>query len=112
MINTLQEKAAQGAKRAAWATMGTVLLCVGIAFLTTAAWMVLSTLQDTLFAALVIGFVYTGLGGIAVALGASSNRPPKKSATPLAPPARKDDTFERMAAAFLTGFQSAKDYRR
>jgi hypothetical protein len=114
MINALQEKAARGAKRAAWVTAGTVLFCVGIAFLTAAAWMVLSTLQDAQFAALVIGFAYAGLGGVAVAIGMTSHRTTNVAPDPhsLSRPAGQDDTFERMTAAFLTGFQSAKEFRR
>ena len=99
MINALQEKAAQGAKRAAWATAGTVLLCVGVAFLTAAAWMVLSTLQDALFAALVIGFIYTGLGGIV---------PPKKAQRLLRPLPARTTRLSGWQLHFLQGFNLRK----
>lgn len=110
MIKKFQRQLAQGARRAAWATAGTLLLVVGIGFLTAAAWMVLSTLKDAQFAALVIGFVYVGLGGLVVAIGMTSNRAPDIRSLPH--PVGPDDTLERMAAAFFTGFQSAKDFRR
>ncbi|MBU2867785.1 phage holin family protein [Pacificibacter marinus] len=110
MIKSFQRQLAQGARRAAWATAGTLMLVVGLAFLTSAAWMVLSALRDAQFAALVIGCVYVGFGGVAVAIGMVSNRVPDPQ--PLPRPAGPDDTLERMAAAFFTGFQSAKDFRR
>lgn len=110
MIKPFQRQLAQGARRAAWATAGTLLLTVGLAFLTAAAWMVLSTVKDAQFAALVIGCVYIGFGGIAVAIGVRSNRACDPLPSPR--PASPDDTFERMATAFFAGFQSAKEFRR
>jgi hypothetical protein len=74
----------------------------------------LSTLKDPQFAALVIGFVYAGLGGIAFAIGASSGKHKHSvpASQPLAAPKGPEDTYERMAVAFMTGFQSAKEFRR
>lgn len=60
---------------------------IGLAFLTSAAWIYLSDIRSTLFAALVIGGVYTGLGLIMFAL-ASRDRPvPMAHPTNSEPPA-------------------------
>ncbi|RPE67138.1 PUCC protein [Pacificibacter maritimus] len=117
-MSTLKEKTVQGAKRAAWISLGTAMLCVGVAFLTAAAWMVLSAVKDAQFAALIIGLSYAGIGCIAVVIGTSSSHHsgrhvgPEHHPEPLTPHARSDDTFERMAAAFMTGMQSAKTFRK
>ncbi|SFR08702.1 hypothetical protein [Poseidonocella sedimentorum] len=121
MLEALQDKAAEGARRAAWAVVGSLLLAVGAGFLTVAAWMVLDAVRDAQFAALVIGLTYAGGGILALGFGAArthrSRRPLGHGAqgpahlrsTPEAPAA---DPFERMARAFAEGFQTGRAMRR
>lgn len=109
MRSGVQSHLARGARRAAWATAGALLLGVGLAFLTGAAWLVLEALRGPAFAALVIGLVYAGAGLLAFGLGARRarcNLPP--------PPAEEqgERVFERMAVAFGEGFRAGKAMRR
>ncbi|PTQ74924.1 phage holin family protein [Celeribacter persicus] len=109
MLNTLQSHLARGARRAAWASAGALLLLVGAGFLTVTAWLVLSSLRDAQFAALVIGLFYVGAGLIALAMGA--RRPPPVTPRP-DPCQMQQDLFERIAIAFSEGFQAGKAMRR
>ncbi|WP_298493500.1 hypothetical protein [uncultured Maritimibacter sp.] len=76
MFAALRWKAHLAARKAAFGLVGVLLLTVGLTFLTTAAWIGLVQVADTLTAALVIGGVYTGFGLIALALAARRPRVP------------------------------------
>lgn len=56
------------ARRSAFAIVASVLLGVGIAFLTVAGWIYLASISTRLTAALVIGFFYFGGGIILLAI--------------------------------------------
>ena len=113
MFSAMQSHLARGARRAAWATAGGGLLAVGTAFLTVAAWLVLSETRDAQFAALVIGLFYVGVGLVALALGTKrTSKPPATAAAPLTPQDGQQDVFERIAAAFGEGFQTGKAMKR
>ena len=67
-IYTVGEALSNIARRSAYIAGGTIFLVVGIAFLTTGGWMVLSDVRDPAFASLVCGAVYAGLGLIIVGI--------------------------------------------
>ncbi len=108
MRSGVQAHLARGARRAAWATAGALLLGVGLAFLTGAAWLVLEALRGPAFAALVIGLVYAGAGLLALGLGA------RRARCDLPPQAEGQGArvFEQMAVAFGEGFLAGKAMRR
>lgn len=108
MLYDLQYKAAQGARRAALGAAGVTLIGVGTGFLTVAAWLVLSALRDAQFAALVIGLVYFGAGGIFVAMSMRPRIPSRSAHVPNVEPTTQ---AENIAAAFFRGFQTGKDFR-
>ena len=72
----LERKLAQAGRKAASITASAVLILIGAAFLTVAAWIFLSVAQSALFAATVIGTFYVGLGLVILGLGVS--RPPRR----------------------------------
>ena len=80
-------------RRAGFGLGGAVLMVIGAAFLTIAAWLALAEAQSPQFAALVLGCVYFGVGALVVALGTRRPRRvvPKSSASGL-------------SAAFAQGF--------
>lgn len=83
------QAAADAAHRAGMAARKAVLmagaglaLCVGFGFLTAALWIFLATVQDHLFAALVIGLIYVGAGMILIAVAAKGRPQPIPHAAP------------------------------
>ncbi|WP_434289625.1 phage holin family protein [Celeribacter sp. SCSIO 80788] len=110
MLNAVQTKVARGARRVAWVSAGMLLLLVGAGFLTTSAWLVLSTLHGAQFAALVIGLFYVGSGLISLALGTKRQVPAPVLAPPSGP--TQPDVFARLAMAFSEGFQVGAAMRR
>lgn len=114
MLNDLQHKAAQSARRAALGGIGLVMICLGVGFLTAAAWLVLSEVRDSQFAALIIGMTYLGLGVIALALSKKSGPPARASDVP--PPHAVNSDPEALVAslavAFYKGFRRGKDIRK
>jgi hypothetical protein len=84
---------ADAGRRAALGFGAAVLLLIGLAFLTVAAWLALAALRDPLFAALVIGLVYLGLGLILLAMAGRRAPPP-----PPPDPATRDDALRAAMA--------------
>ncbi|WP_417261706.1 phage holin family protein [Celeribacter sp.] len=118
MLTALQHQLTRGARRAAWVSAGGILMAVGIGFLTVAAWIMLSTLRDAQFAALVIGLVYVGVGLVIIALNTQGTRAStlekqraeeayRRTACP-----SEDDLFARIAIAFSEGLQAGKALRK
>ncbi|WP_321364660.1 phage holin family protein [uncultured Celeribacter sp.] len=118
MLTALQHNLARGARRAAWVSVGGVLMAVGIGFLTVAAWIMLSTLRDAQFAALVIGLVYVGFGMVIVAVNSSGDRRQSleqqraEEVRRRAESPPEDDLFARIAVAFAEGVQAGKALRK
>ena len=86
-------------RRAGFGLGGAVLVAIGAAFLTVAAWITLVEMRDAQFAALVIGAVYVGLGLIVMVLGTRRPRyvpPAAATAAPL--------SMSGLSAAFAQGF--------
>ncbi|WP_066707612.1 hypothetical protein [Celeribacter ethanolicus] len=110
MLNAVHTRVARGARRAAWASVGLLLLLVGTGFLTVAAWLVLSALHGAQFAALVIGLLYVGAGLMALALATKRQTPPTPLASPSGP--TQQDLFARIALAFGEGVQAGRSMRR
>ncbi|MGI3168560.1 phage holin family protein [Pseudooceanicola sp. C21-150M6] len=82
-------------RRAGFGLAGLCLFCIGLAFLTVAAWIALSDLRDALFAATVIGCSYAGLGLIIAVLGM---RRPRRMPPP------QPVSLAGLGAAFAQGF--------
>lgn len=95
-----QRAIADAGRRAVLGLGAMLLLTVGLAFLTVAAFIALAALRDPLFAALVIGLAYLGLGLILMALaGRRPPAPPQPSPEELAERAARRDAALRAAMA-------------
>ncbi|WP_375691462.1 hypothetical protein [Pseudooceanicola sp. LIPI14-2-Ac024] len=93
------------AQKAAISMGGVILLLIGLAFLTSAAWIALSEARSTLFAATVIGCAYFGLGLILLAV-ASMRRPvppPAPAAVAADPASQVTLTLGTLTGAFVQG---------
>jgi len=101
MLEDVKKSASEKARRAGVISAGAVISCVGVAFLTAAAWIYLSAVLDTLLAAMIIGAAYLGVGLIMIGLGANRKQPvppaPQPAAAPEGPP---------MMQAFMYGLQA------
>ena len=72
LITGLKLEAKHTARRAAFALGGFVFILIGIAVLCVAGWIVLAEMRDPVFASLVVGAVFFGIGIILLGL---SRRP-------------------------------------
>lgn len=104
------------ARRSAFAFGGAVFTAIGIAFLTTAGWLVLAELRDPTFAWLICGAVYLGAGLVFLGLSRKRNTnerrrafdPGRAGPEPLA--TKPDQPLPPLAAAFILGLNAG--YRR
>ncbi|WP_458792838.1 phage holin family protein [Yoonia sp. MH D7] len=70
----VEKKIEAAARKAALFSVSGLLATIGVAFLTCAAWLLLTELRSELFAATVIGAIYLGFALIGFAVAASSKR--------------------------------------
>jgi len=84
MFGTIALSARLAARRAAFGLVSTLLLLVGFAFFTAAAFMAMQAARGAIFAALVVGAAYTGLALILLAIGMRRPLPPPVAAPPVA----------------------------
>lgn len=74
MLHALQHKMRVTARRTALGLAGAFALCVGLGFLTAAAWIMLAAATSALTATFVLGAVYAGLGLISLAFATARSR--------------------------------------
>ena len=101
MFGSLRHTARMAARRTAFGLGAALMLLVGLAFLTVAAWLALSAARDALFAATVIGAGYFGLGLILLAL--SARRGSHHTPRPVAASSPAEATLQGLAGAFMQG---------
>ncbi len=115
LISAVKHRSARAVKRALMRAVGAVFLLVGIAFLTSAGWIVLAEAYSTLFAALIISGVFLGIGLILLGIAATSRERREYDAEdallrdPAAPPA--PGTMSPLAEAFIIGLNAAQAVR-
>ncbi|MFZ5965067.1 phage holin family protein [Thalassococcus sp. BH17M4-6] len=88
-----------------------ILFLVGLGFLTSALWMVLSTWQDPLFAAQVLGSGFVGLSAIVFLIAKIVSRP-RRVVPPPAAHASQTDPLIQMLEGFLLGMDAGRRTRR
>ena len=71
-VDAARKSATDVVRKSALMLVGSVLLGVGIAFLTVAAWIAIASMSSSLTAALIIAFVYVGAGLILFAVSLNS----------------------------------------
>jgi hypothetical protein len=111
-VSGLKLQARAAARRAGFTFLGTVFLLIGIGFLTAAAWIVLSEMRDPLFAALVLGGVFVGLGLIFFGISMSRYVRVRVAAPP--PPAGTHAlayALPALAEAFMMGISAGSATR-
>ncbi len=108
----LKEMAARTARQAGLASGGALMICVGVGFLTLAAWIYLEISFGAQISALIIAGFYLGVGFILLGLaGSGSSQPVPESEEKQAPESAEGPPIMQ---AFLYGLQAgmAADRRR
>ncbi|APE41985.1 hypothetical protein BOO69_00080 [Sulfitobacter alexandrii] len=111
-----QVKAAQTAQTAALGLGASLLLAVGLGFLTAALWIYLVTVSGALMAALVIGAIYVGAGFVVLAVLSAKRRSAKRELEKIEYEKQKgadiQSTLQQLILAFVTGMQAGRTGRR
>jgi hypothetical protein len=95
-----------------------LLLCVAAGFITVAIWMVTAATWSPLAAALILGLLYLGLGGLLLAFALTSGDPRAAEADAQdrtraqSPAAGPSAPFPPLAEAFVFGLDTALRLRR
>ncbi len=119
IASDLKHSARATARAVAFSTLGAFFALIGTGFLTVALWLLLASLQTTLFAATVIGAIYCAVGFLFLAVGTSgrsrsaSTGPEFSSGRTGTPPA--NDTREplvQLAEGFAMGMQAGRSARQ
>lgn len=117
MLAQIQERLAQGVRRAAYSTGAGLCFLVGAAFLTAAAWIYLAETTSPELAALIIGAAWVGFGFILLGLGSGGRTPRRHAAPP--DPAAPPETHSvpppsgfGLAQAFLFGLEAGRGSAR
>ncbi|WP_146590027.1 phage holin family protein [Puniceibacterium confluentis] len=103
---TLRDYARRTSRAITFSAAGAVLVAIGLGFLTAAFWMMLAELRSAIFAAQVVGFLYTGAGLILFAVARAQRR--LYRAPPAAPAAATVDPFMKMIEGFLIGLDAGR----
>ncbi len=103
MLSQIKTSATKSLRRAGFISAGAILVSVGAAFLTVAAWLTLSSTFDALMAATVIGSVYFGAGLLVIGLNLRADDEPVELHKPDHVPVEKTPP---MLQAFLYGLQA------
>jgi hypothetical protein len=103
----IEQKVAKTARKAGLVTASAALMLVGAGFLTAAVWIYLATTQTALFAAVVIGMAYLGLGAVTLGFAAKTPEPPHEP-----DPLQGLTPMQTVLVAFLQGMDQGKRAKR
>jgi len=112
MLARLQASLRQTLRRTAFGVAGGLFLILGIGFLTAAVWLTLAIAHGGLFASVILGLVFCGVGLVFLALSA---RKPAQAPAPIAvatPTAAKAPLEADLMAAFLGGLDAGRAMAR
>lgn len=114
VVSDLRRSAREGARVAAFTTIGALFTLVGIGFLTAALWMLVSIFQSPLYATTLIGALYCAAGFILMALGLrrKSERAAFTSQAADLPPTAPREPWVQLAEGFALGLQAGRDARK
>lgn len=107
----IEQKVERAARKGAAFSAAAVLGSVGVAFLTSAAWMVLSEVRSETFAATVIGASYLGAAAIAAAVGVKK-QPSTKEAFSQTQSASEMSPLQMVILSFVQGFEQGRQKDR
>ena len=111
LIDSAKSDARETARKAAWSTGGSFFVLVGLGFLASAGWMVLEEVRDAIFASLVLGGVFAGVGFIAIGVAHMRHRRyvrEKRAAAAARGVPTSKDIWVPLAEAFLLGLGAAQ----
>lgn len=102
------------ARKAGLATAGAFMALVGIAFLTTAAWISLAAAFGALVAASTIGFVFLGAACLVLALAFTerTSRAPRRQPPRPQPHPTAETPAQLVVLSFLQGLEQGQQARR
>jgi hypothetical protein len=109
-------RARKGARRIGLLLVSAAFLATAAGFLTVAMWILLETTFSALIAAVVLGGLYLGAGGLTLYAATSPSRSEREArlaqAQAQAHPAGRDAPFPPLAEAFVFGLDTALRLRR
>lgn len=118
LASNVKDSARAAARAAAFSMLGGIFALVGIAFLTVALWLLLEQMDGALFAATVIGALYTAVGFLLLAFGArgktqsSAHRAQaQRAATHPGTPTAEREPLVQVAEGFAIGMQAGRSAR-
>ncbi|QFT58142.1 hypothetical protein FIU94_04840 [Sulfitobacter sp. THAF37] len=116
LAHKAQIKAAQTAQTAVLGLGASLLLAVGIGFLTTAFWIFLVSIADALIAALIIGALYAGAGMIMLAVMSAKRRAAQRQLERIELEKQTGSdlqgTIQQLILAFVTGITAGRTGHR
>ncbi|MEI4260806.1 hypothetical protein V8352_03410 [Roseovarius sp. D0-M9] len=112
MVEALKMRSARAIRRALLRGIGVALVAVGVGFLASAGWILLAEAYSNLFASLIMGGIFLGLGLIFLGVASSSKdrredimAEAAAAHDPAAPPSRSN--MSPLAEAFIIGLNAA-----
>jgi hypothetical protein len=108
MLAHFQASVRQALRRSAFGVAGGLFLLLGFGFLTAAAWLALALAHGALFASMILGLVFCGVGLICLAMAA--RKPPAPAPAPALPPTVVSQT--NLLAAFMGGLRTGRAMAR
>lgn len=109
ILKPIKSAAARAGKRAAWSVGGILFAAVGLGFMTAALWLVLLTVVTPLYACVVLGLIYLGLGCISFAAAAMTGKPHDVDVYKTAEAPKTGVNAPPLVEAFLYGLQAGSD---
>ncbi|MEW9918006.1 hypothetical protein AB2B41_00185 [Marimonas sp. MJW-29] len=110
-IDRAQDAAARTARKAALGLGAVLCLTVGIAFLTVAAWLFITSVTTALNAALIIGGAYSGVGLILIGVMSAKGSAEPEGRSNASQTAAEDDIGPKIVEAFMTGLRAGQKAR-
>lgn len=104
MLGSIERKATRVARGVALSLTGAICVAVGLGFLTVGGWIYLTAIEGTLFAAVVIGAIYVGLGLVLIGV-TSARRAPSPAAQP-------NPQVPALTEAFLVGLEAGRSAKQ
>jgi hypothetical protein len=106
----VKARARKGARRAGLLLVSGLLLAIGMGFVSVAIWIVTAAAWSPLVAALLLGAIHLGAGGIVLYLALPSHEPAGSPSE--AQPSGETAPFPPLAEAFVFGLDTALRLRR
>ena len=108
IVHMLADAARRKGRAAAISFVALICLLAGLAFLTSALWMVLAAWQGALFAAQVLGAGFCALAFILFAVASITSRPPRRRHRSAPYAEDQSDALVKVIEGFLMGLDAGR----